>query len=561
MGTARLSWASVALAVFGVLGASAFAARPAQACGGLFCNQSNPVNQAAERILFADHGDGSITAVIEIQYEGPPSDFSWILPVPGVPDVEVSSVRALDRLQQATNPQYNLITSFEDGCPVPAATRGAAFDSAGGAPEELSDDGITVEAAGTVGPFLWEVISVNPALPEPADAALEWLMENGYDVTEIGPSVLGPYLANGLNLIAFRLTSESDAGSIRPVLLTYRTELPFIPIRLTAVAAKEDMGVLVFTVAQARAIPENYKALELNEALIDWFNPMASYDAVVSAAAEEAGGQGFVTELAREASAFEGVVVPEWEAQQWQELMSREFSDPLDFLFEAADYYAAWDGFEDAVREAVSLPAGVSIRDFIRCARCYRDEPGFELNESDFRLALYTLVVKPMLDTEDLLQSGEYLTRLYTTMSAEDMTVDPLFDYNADLGDVDNVHTAEQIMSCQSEAFRVELSTGEVIRGEQTGTWPNAIGDQPAARRIFQLTTQGEGEMVTDNRATIERLLANPTQSEDEASGDGASGGGGGLCAVARPGATQHGAVRAILWIAAAIVLARRRRV
>lgn len=39
-----------------------------QACGGLFCSASNPVNQAAERIIFSDNGDGTITAVIEIQY-------------------------------------------------------------------------------------------------------------------------------------------------------------------------------------------------------------------------------------------------------------------------------------------------------------------------------------------------------------------------------------------------------------------------------------------------------------------------------------------------------------
>jgi hypothetical protein len=56
------------------------------ACGGFFCDGgSTPpptqpdvpppvqtmVNQAAERIVFADHGDGTVTAVIQILYEGP----------------------------------------------------------------------------------------------------------------------------------------------------------------------------------------------------------------------------------------------------------------------------------------------------------------------------------------------------------------------------------------------------------------------------------------------------------------------------------------------------------
>ena len=45
-------------------------------------------------------------------------------------------------------------------------------------------------------------------------------------------------------------------------------------------------------------MPENYKALELNEALIDWFNPKNNYNEVVTRAADEAMGQGFVTEYA-----------------------------------------------------------------------------------------------------------------------------------------------------------------------------------------------------------------------------------------------------------------------
>ena len=81
-------------------------------------------------------------------------------------------------------------------------------------------------------------------------------------------------------------------------MVTYDSELPSIPIRPTAVAANDDMGVMVWVLASNRAIPSNYKALELNEALIDWFNPNNNYNDVVSRAADEAMGQGFVTEYA-----------------------------------------------------------------------------------------------------------------------------------------------------------------------------------------------------------------------------------------------------------------------
>ena len=56
------------------------------ACGGFFCNANNPVTQSAERILFArDTEAGEIAMHIQIQYEGPPTEFGWILPTaPGV---------------------------------------------------------------------------------------------------------------------------------------------------------------------------------------------------------------------------------------------------------------------------------------------------------------------------------------------------------------------------------------------------------------------------------------------------------------------------------------------
>src|SRR3954469_24098629 len=101
----------------GVLGLAAWAASAwmpsaALACGGFFCNSAQPVNQAAEGIIFADNGDGTTTAVIQIQYQGPAQSFSWLLPISSVPksdnDIGIASNLALQRLQSATNPSYSL---------------------------------------------------------------------------------------------------------------------------------------------------------------------------------------------------------------------------------------------------------------------------------------------------------------------------------------------------------------------------------------------------------------------------------------------------------------------
>src|SRR6187402_473285 len=92
----------------------------ANACGGFFCNAAQPVNQAAEGIIFVDNGDGTTTAVIQIQYQGPAQNFSWLLPISSVPksdsDIGIASNLALQRLQSATNPSYTLTTRVEGTC-------------------------------------------------------------------------------------------------------------------------------------------------------------------------------------------------------------------------------------------------------------------------------------------------------------------------------------------------------------------------------------------------------------------------------------------------------------
>lgn len=505
----------------GGLAASALLTQAFQAgaCGGFFCSQSQPVNQAAERIIFADNGDGTVTAVIQILYEGPSESFSWLLPISTVPQgdqIAVASDLAFQRLQQATNPQYNLTTRVEGTCrevqnfavPGAAVADSPAFDADDdGAP----GGGVVVAASGIVGAFEWTVLELDPALEAPQDAALEWLTANGYDVTPGAGELIGPYLQEGMYLLALRLTKGSSAGSIRPIVLTYDATLPMIPIKLTAVAANEDMGVMTWVSGASRAVPFNYNALELNEARINWFNAASNYDSVVTEAADEAGGQGFVTEFAGSSASLADVVWPAWEEQQWQRFASHSYSTFRE-LFEASYYgYVRYDGFWDAVRASATLPPQVSFEDLEVCPLCYE----LELSPSEYLRALEENVIEPMRRVQALLDRQPYITRFYSTLSAAEMTVDPLFAYNADLPDVSNVHSAVRVIECNpletqtSADWRIELPQGGVIRGRgsDVGTWPAAVSAQPANFRVLKLATAGAGEVLRDNAADIDAQL------------------------------------------------------
>jgi hypothetical protein len=531
----------------------------ARACGGLFCSQAAPVNQAAERIVFADNGDGTVTAVIQIMYEGPSESFSWLLPISSVPegdDIAVSSDIAFQRLQAVTNPQYTLTTRVEGRCRESSdfdsgggGRSGAGGSASGGTGPTIgggSGGGVTVVGSGVVGAFEWTAISVDDTLPDPADVAVEWLGANGYDVPPGSPALLGPYLEEGLYLLALRLTKGSDVGSIRPIVLTYEATRPMIPIKLTAVAANEDMGVMTWLLGPGRGVPQNYLALELNEARINWFNPAPTYNDVVIAAADDAGGQGFVTEFAGPTSSLASAVWSPYDDQRWQSFSTGVYQNFDSIFFTANGTYGSWDGFWDAVRATVVLPAGVPFEDFQLCPSCYMGQ--IQFSPATFMAALEEMVIEPVRLVQTLIDEHPEVTRLYSTLSAAEMTVDPLFTFNTDLEDLSNLHTAERIIECNPSIYefeapwRIELPQGSVVRGtaDQVGTWPAEFSSQPANFRILRQGDSGEGRVVEDNGPLINDMLDeyNAGIPSGRSGGDSDSGDSGG-CNIAHPTTTR----------------------
>ncbi len=509
--TARNSHPSAQLLSVGLVVVTSLIAPAASACGGFFCSAASPVDQSAERIIFAQDESGNVTQIVEVLYEGPADKFSWVLPVPGTPKPGVSSKQVFDRLQNATNPQYRFdyqeYCQSDDGEYSVDADFGSGMGgaSAGGPPT------VTVLDAGNVGPFDYETISVNAADQDPADVAVEWLEDNGYDVGPTGPDVLRPYLANGLNLIAFRLEKGANAGSIRPISLEYESKFMSIPIRPTAVAAQDDMPVLVWTLGSHRAVPTNYRGLEINELLIDWFNYRRSYDKVITEAANEAGGQGFVTELAQPASRFATILRPTQD--DLDRALGEDFADLQSVLGMITRQLANYDGFLDVASEHLSLRAGVSIQDFVMCSDCYFEggisqaDPIHSTDLTEFRAALMEEVMQPFIDVADLMEAHDYLTRLYTTMSAEEMTMDPTFEFNSGLDDVSNIHTAKFWPDCDGTGWKAELGNGTIVYGTEN-TWPYALdsSELPLNARVVQYSSSGAPEVITDNLATIRTI-------------------------------------------------------
>jgi hypothetical protein len=334
-------------------------APPTLACGGLFC-QNVPVDQSAERIIFTVDA-GTISAYVQINYTGNAPDFAWVVPVPSVPEVDVAEMSSFNELQTATDPVFMLP-------PVPNCLmdRMPVMESAAGG-------GVTVFSSGEAGPYAYDVVGAEAGN---ADALIAWLNENKYRITPEMEPLVHVYVDEGMVFLAMKLRPDQGVQDIQPVKMTYQSQRPMIPLRLTAVAANPNMGVYTWIFGRAQAEPQNYAKLEVsdNDLSAGSFGSGTDYLQQVGLGIDRYEGKAFITEYA---------------------------------------------------------------------------QPTSQLNVTD-----------PLL--RELRQRYPYVTRLYGQISPEEMTVDPVFDFNNNLPDISNVHdlTARTNMyPCRDDAVNVEVPT------------------------------------------------------------------------------------------------------
>jgi MYXO-CTERM domain-containing protein len=287
---------------------------------------------------------------------------------------------------------------------------------------------------------------------------------------------------------------------------------------------------------------------------------------VVTAAANEAGGQGFVTELAGSTAiapnglSYRETLYPEVFRVGFEALAAIDWSRRFgDLLVGVVNAYGQFDGIREAIADAVPLPPRTTVGNVLACPSCYADHFNrlSDLDPAALLAAVRLHVFQPLEETAALFDEQPYLTRLYTTMSADEMTVDPMFDFNAELGDHSSQHVAQRVTECgqgtlRTEApWRVELANGQVVRGRGFA-WPLRAGSMPANARTIRLGTTGEGDVVEDHASAIEAALG---AHNSTISGPTRRIGGGGACS-----ATSVDSTWTALVALAAATLRRRRR-
>ena len=537
----------------------------AEACGGTFCDGGvpgpMPVDQTGENVIFVIGGE---KAEVHIQISYDPNTnaqkFAWMIPLTALPEFSVGSQPLFDQVLNGTVPMYGLNTTFEDcgngsfsdtaSASDPSGPASSGFDTDAG--EGSSGDGppdVLLET--TVGAF--DVVVLQDTELAPIQA---WLESNDYYWDPNAAPILQQYLDEGNVIAALKLTNGAGLQDIHPITLKYDSGETCFPLRLTRIAAVEDMEIRVFVLGNSRAAPRNFKHVLVNPLKIDWLQFAINYKEVITNAVDAmmADGRAFVTEYAGTSANVQqfGIYDNAWNEQAFVGLDPVEVVNVLNAQglgLCTDDFSCAWGHplVYGLLLEFLPPPDGVEPSTFYAYLSDYADQiDTMKWNGgAEFAAALADRVIDPGMHAVDLLDTWPYLTRMYTLISPNEMMEDPIFHLNPDLDDVPQIRTANNYVLCNNDSVTT-LPDGREVYVPGGFTWPDIPNEEWWEEEVQSIALKGAPMTLVNNTAAINKVLTEwnlsngwprspeatsgdvPTTSDTDSPTSGGTGGSGG---------------------------------
>ena len=539
----------------------------ADACGGTFCDGAGPpmpVDQTGEDILFIQDGD-EIEVHVRIQYTGEAERFAWMVPLAGIPDVSVGSEELFLQIARASIPFWTTTRSFQDPNDNPSNGSSLGFTPDNSDSGDDDPDGPKVVLEDSVGSFDIVVLQGGSAAE-----VIEFFIDNDYAFNDDAEPLIQEYIDEGFLITGVRLSAGAEVEAIHPLVFRFIGDEPCVPIRLTAVAAADDMGIRAYFLGQERWAPTNYKHVVLNPMAYDWNgNDFATYVELLSLAVDEAGGQAWATEYAgpSDAVATQTIWQEGWTSSGMELMSAYEVLATLEAYGMLPFNTGPGSQLRGLLREHIPPPEDWPDTEDAFWV-FYYDHPDLiapvDWDPATFAADFDERLLEPSMHAADLLEAWPYLTRLHTTMSAPEMTLDPTFHPAPDLYRVGEVRTANSLVF--NDFLKTEYDVPLTITGldatvvsratlcvHNDGPWPwssGSIAEMPRALRIEEVPMSGPPQVLTDNEPAIREALEDhnstcgieepPPGGESGESGEGESGEGesGGMA----PGASEDGA-------------------
>jgi hypothetical protein len=250
----------------------------AKACGGCFAAPPKPSQIAT---VITDHKmifrvtPQATTLYDEIEYQGNPADFAWVLPIQGQVTVGLSSDVLFSSLDSAT--QTTIVAPNLPQCPTcPCSSSGGGFAAPG--VDEAADAGaVIVLSQAVVGPY--ETVQLQSSDP---NALITWLTMHGYAIPANIQPIIDAYVTEGFDFLALRLVPGAGVQAMRPVRVTSPGAGLSLPLRMVAAGTGATVGITLWVVADGRYEPANFPSFTIDPSTLvwDWATNQSNYTTV-----------------------------------------------------------------------------------------------------------------------------------------------------------------------------------------------------------------------------------------------------------------------------------------
>lgn len=208
--------AAVVVAVAATLVTFSPAESGACACGAFVANDTL---RAQQETALVDLTGRTESITLSVHARSAADEAAFLMPVPARATFEVADAGLFAELDEISKPDIEVHQVEVDG------------DGSGGAAPE--GGGATVVDRVEIGPYdVAQLTGTDPA------AVTTWLADNGFTMPDDLATALAPYLADGWLVVAVRLApaSGSLADGLPPMRLSFETDTPVYPMRLSATA-------------------------------------------------------------------------------------------------------------------------------------------------------------------------------------------------------------------------------------------------------------------------------------------------------------------------------------
>ena len=247
------------------------APRDARAFCGFYVGKADGalVNHASQ-VVIAHHDDKTVISLMN-DYQGEPSEFALVVPVPVVlqqGQVHIGDRELFQKIDAYSSPR--LVEYFDpDPCMImrPMAMAGLArMEAAPSAPPSNAETkalGVTVEAEYTVGEYDIVILSAKESM-----GLQTWLQQSGYKIPLGADRALEPYIRSDMKFFVAKVNiaehNRTGLTYLRPLQFAFESPKFMLPIRLGMINSQGPQDLVIYMLTEnGRVETTNYRTVKL----------------------------------------------------------------------------------------------------------------------------------------------------------------------------------------------------------------------------------------------------------------------------------------------------------